>query len=461
MAESNSPTIRAVSWFELFPWLGIVRAFRLAIAARALVLGAVGILLTVVVWGVIGLIFGTDPTTATPTDVDAQVTGWVHPYTVNPWSELARQVPNRPGVLDFLPERSYLPQAGNVAAKQAASGPSSRASGVALPDVAEKQRAPVSIVAQLSAEPGIPVGPVRRCWLLLSAPATNGLSQTAFSLRSIVCVILCGLWGAAVWAFFGAAICRTAAVKLAADEQIGVAAALRFASRKWPSYFSAPLLPVCGVALATILIFILGLIMRSNLGLVLGGILWPLVLVAGFLMAVLLLGLLFGWPLMWAAISVEGTDSFDALSRTYAYVFQRPLRYLFYVVVAAVIGWLGWILVREFAAGVVWLGYWAAGWGCGHDQIDAILSGSNQLSGIGQFGARMIRFWAGCVKILAVGYLFSYFWSAAVAVYFQLRRDINAAETDEVFLDADASEEEPAPTPVAESGPAAGSDAPA
>jgi hypothetical protein len=287
----------------------------------------------------------------------------------------------------------------------------------------------------------------------LSAPATSGLSETGFSLRSIVCVILCGLWGAAVWAFFGGAICRTAAVKLAADEQVGVAAALRYASGKWPSYFFAPLLPVIGVALASVLIFFLGLIMRANAGVALGGmILWPLVLVAGFVMAVLLLGLLFGWPLMWAAISVEGTDSFDALSRTYAYVFQRPLRYLFYVIVAGVVGWLGWILVHEFAAGVVWLGYWAAGWGCGREQIDAILYGGDTLSGVGQFGAWWIHFWAGCVKMLAVGYLFSYFWTASVAVYLQLRRDVDATEIDEVFLDADAAEEEPPLPPAAESG---------
>ena len=91
--------------------------------------------------------------------------------------------------------------------------------------------------------------------------------------------------------------------------------------------------------------------MKANLGLLLGGLLWPLALVAGLLMTLLLLGLLFGWPLMWATISAEGTDSFDALSRSYAYVFQRPLHYLFYIMVAAVIGWLGWLLVRELRRG--------------------------------------------------------------------------------------------------------------
>ena len=92
---------------------------------------------------------------------------------------------------------------------------------------------------------------------------------------------------------------------------------------------------------------------------------WPLVLAGGFVMTVLLFGVLLGWPLMWATISVEGTDSFDALNRTYAYVFQRPLRYFFYVIVAAVIGWLGWFVVENFAASVIWLASWAASWGAG------------------------------------------------------------------------------------------------
>jgi len=395
MAESNSSTIRAVAWSELFPWLSIVRAFRLAIAVRTLILGAMGILLTVSVWGVIGLTFGTDE----------DATRWLQPFTACPWTALTSIVPDQP----------TLPTAIDITAETLGAS-----------------------------------GPVSGPWTLLTSPATEGLSRTGLSLRALACLILCGLWGAAVWAFFGAAICRTAAVRLAADEQIGVGAALRYASRKWPAYFAAPLLPVGGVLLATIAVLVLGWIMQFNPGLVLAGALWWLVLVAGFLMAVLQLGLLSGWPLMWAAISTEGTDSFDALSRSYAYVFQRPLRYLFYIVVAAVIGWLGWLLVKNFAAGVIWLGYWAAGWGCGQDTIASILHPGDELSDVGRIGAGMIRFWTGCVKLLAVGYLFSYFWSASASVYFLLRRDVDATEMDEVFLDADAAEQEAPLSPVAD-----------
>ena len=237
-----------------------------------------------------------------------------------------------------------------------------------------------------------------------------------------------------VWAFFGAVICRNAAVRLAADERIGCVAAMRFAFRKWPGYVAAPLLPIGVVLVGAVVLALLGWLMQCNPGLLVGGLLWPAVIVIGFLMAVLLLFTLSGWPLMWGAISVEGTDSFDALSRSYAYTFQRPMHYLFYVVVAAVVGGLGWILVSNFSAAVVWLGYWGTGWGGADLQ-------SEWIGGAGTAGVWLIHFWVGVAKLLAVGYLFSYFWTASTAIYFQLRHDVDATELDEVFLDADATEE--------------------
>lgn len=395
MIEHDSNTVRAVAWSEVFPWLSLVRVFRLAISLRALLLGAAGILIMATVWGIIGNICGTD----------SPATGWLQPFATCSWKALTEAVPDQPNETLF-------------------------------PSYHESNQGRLAISARRET-----IEPMRTSWALLSAPAWAALSQNNLPARDAAALLLCGLVGVAVWAFFGAAICRMAAVQLAADEQVGWGPALRFACQKWPSYCAAPLLPVGGVLLATIPVLVLGFIMRANFALLLGIFLWPLALVAGLFMALLLLGVLFGWPLMWATISAEGTDSFDALSRTYAYLFQRPLRYLFYVVVAGFLGWLGWLLVQNFAAGVVWMAYWAAGWGSGGEQINLIRTGGEALGGAGSFGAGAIRFWAGCVKLLAVGYLFSYFWTAAVAIYFLLRRDVDATEMDEVFLDADQSEQ--------------------
>src|SRR5262249_12254507 len=71
----------------------------------------------------------------------------------------------------------------------------------------------------------------------------------------------------------------------------------------------------------------------------------------GLIMAVVLVGLV-GWPLMNATISTEGGDSFDALSRSYSYVYQAPWDYLGYGFVATVYG-LGVVVFVGFMASLL------------------------------------------------------------------------------------------------------------
>ena len=290
------------------------------------------------------------------------------------------------------------------------------------------------IVPSSSAPGWQPDDPFLGSWALLSSPLWEA-RRLEFSLPRLACVLLCGLWAVAVWAFFGGAITRIAAVELACEERVGWAAALRHAWGKWVSDCAAPLLPLVGVMFASLPALCLGVLLREQyVGAWLAALLWPLALAGGLLAAILMLGLVFGWPLMWATIGTEGTDSFDALSRSYAYVFGRPLHYLFYAVVAAVLGVLGWVLVSNFAAGVVWATYWAASWGSGAANIGLLLGGEYGASG------QFVGFWVGGVKLLAVGFRFGYFWAAAAAIYLLLRRDVDATELDEVFLDDDAGE---------------------
>lgn len=403
MIEPDGDKIRAIAWTEVFPWLKIIRVFRIAISFRSLLFGAVAILLTTAGWDFIGTLFSTE----SPSE------RWIQsysakPYSECPWNNVTKLVPDCPGFCEQ--------------------------------DHQEHQ--PLSHGFRSD-------NPMFRSWSLLARPTRDGLSQTGLSdmpPRSIAAVILYGLWATAVWAFFGAAICRAAAVRLTVDEKVGLSSAVRFAGRKWASHFAAPLLPVLGFALVAVPIIVLGLIMRAGgFGVLLGGIFWPFALVVGFVMALLLLGILFAWPLMWGAISTEGSDSFDALSRSYAYLMQRPLHYLFYAVVAAFFGWFGWLLASTFASFVIWLAYWSAGWGCGSEQIGNIMNGTCDFGGMGQAGVVLIRFWVGCVKLLAVGYIFSYFWSASTAIYLLLRKDVDNTEMDEVFLE---DQEEPGDLPV-------------
>jgi hypothetical protein len=394
MLERDGGIIRAVAWSEICPWLSIFQTFRLAISFRVLFMAAAAILLTVIGWSFLGKVFWI-------VDKPTQSTEWLKPIAESPLQTITDIVPNDPSVPDTW------------------------------------WRMDVSSVRYNTTEPS---DPVFFPFMFLNLPLLEGILNLNVDLRSVVCLIFCGAWSLAVWAFFGAAICRIASVQMAAGERITWTSALQHASSKFLSYFFAPLIPIFVIALASLPVLVFGFIMKiGGVGIFFSALFWPLLLVAGLVITLVLLGLFFGWPLMWGAISTEGTDSFDALSRSYAYVYQRPLHYLFYSLVAAIFGWLGWLFVRNFASGIIGMTYWAASWGAGEAQIRNVMPGGS-IDGIGSAGAWLIHFWTGCIKVLAVGYLFSFFWVASVAIYYLLRRSVDATEMDEVFLDADEGE---------------------
>src|SRR5918999_659980 len=78
------------------------------------------------------------------------------------------------------------------------------------------------------------------------------------------------------------------------------------------------------------------------------GALFILILAAGFVMTLVLLGTFGGFNLMYPTIAVEGSDSFDAISRSFSYVYARPWRMLLYTLVAIIYGALCYLFVRFF-----------------------------------------------------------------------------------------------------------------
>ena len=189
--------------------------------------------------------------------------------------------------------------------------------------------------------------------------------------------------------------------------------------------------------------------MNLDIGLVWAGAVWLLVLMFGILVGILLLGLLFGWPLMWATISTEGSDAFDALSRSYAYTLQRPLYYLFYAMLAGVLGGLTWLVVLMFGEGVIQLCWWAADWAVFDEQrMSAIAAAadagerpsSELVTPLGEFGAQVVGLANWSLRAVTYSFAYGYFWVCASAFYLLLRREVDHTETDEIYLDDDSYE---------------------
>src|SRR5439155_11298034 len=69
------------------------------------------------------------------------------------------------------------------------------------------------------------------------------------------------LWSLAVWALFGGAITRIAAVQVArTNERVGLTEALRFVWARYKAYFTAPLFPLLFLAVLTVILMIFGLL---------------------------------------------------------------------------------------------------------------------------------------------------------------------------------------------------------
>ena len=100
---------------------------------------------------------------------------------------------------------------------------------------------------------------------------------------------------------------------------------MKFSLGKFGSFVTAPLLPLV-IVLALGRALALGGLIGNLLGGVVLGLLFFIALGLGLAAAFLLVGLSAGGSLMYPTIAVEGSDSFDAVSRSFSYVLNRPWR---------------------------------------------------------------------------------------------------------------------------------------
>jgi hypothetical protein len=281
----------------------------------------------------------------------------------------------------------------------------------------------------------------------------------------------------AIWSLFGGAICRVAALNFARDERISVKAALAFASRKFLGFLTAPLLPVLAVAGIGVCLIVAGLVLAIPWGIggLLGGLFTGLSLLGGFILTLVILGAIGGFGLMWPTIAVEGSDGFDAISRSYSYLFSRPWRAAFYAVVTLVYGSLCYLFARFLVLVVLKsTRYFVGLGGCwthrpgvgdvGAGKVDAIWAAPSfekLFSAVPPFGAaswgdHVGAFLIGIWVMLAVGllcaFLASFFLSGSTVIYYLLRKEVDATDLAEVFV-----EEEPELKPDAATGTPASS----
>ncbi len=235
---------------------------------------------------------------------------------------------------------------------------------------------------------------------------------------------LMAVWAVVVWGIAGGAIARIAVVQAATGGRVGLRSAVRFALGKSASLIGAPLTPLFGVGIFAATCGLFGLLYRIpwGVGPTIAAFLGFVPLLLGLIMALILIGLAMGWPLMHATVAAEGEDAPDALSRSYSYVNQRMARYLAHALVSWIIGTIGLAVAILFAGAVVAL----AGWGVGLGAPDPIPST--------ELADTVRAFWPRLVGVLVHAWVYSYFWSASTLIYLILRRDVDGTPWQDVYL---------------------------
>lgn len=370
-------------WFEL-----LVTSFRLAISPKCLGLSLVGLVITTLAWQGIGL-------------------------ALFPLIGTAEDSPEARAVHDF----------GRVA---------SSTQGHVLADLVPSTLANAwwgnrSVNTPIDPALEVPyrmVEPFRRLFLI-----GRGWASLAYYLGG-------GLASLAVWALFGGAITRFAIVRLSTRDPLSLRDAMRFAVAKWRDFFLGPALKLVGIAMLAFPIIAFGWLLSLDWGVLVGSVLWLGVLLAAGLMAILSLGLMFGWPLMWGTIGAESSDGFDAISRAYGYTMHRPLHYAWYAATAVLLGTAGWLLAWWMTETTINLSYWSISLGCGNErarQLQSLAETGWQGGGsMLEIGANIMGLANRAVQICASAFSYSYFWCATSAMYLLLRRAKDGTPLDEI-----------------------------
>lgn len=276
--------------------------------------------------------------------------------------------------------------------------------------------------------------------------------------------VVVGVWMLVLWSVVAGAISRVYAVRIARDESIGAGQGLAFSIANLRAYLQAPLFVAAAAG------FFLGLAALAGAASAIPGagpfleiVLHPLALVAGLVVLVIALGGIFGFPVMQAALATERNGTLDAISRTFSYVFTKPVAYLVSVVlvtvVAGVISAFGAAFLGIVERAMVFGASWASDPAAPIDAGRAIGAGINvgmqsggvlgwphtdKFDGLPLVWVYVAWAFTALATIVVNGYVLSYFVGGLTDTYFLLRREVDGIDDTEVYVEgAEATLGEP------------------
>ena len=273
--------------------------------------------------------------------------------------------------------------------------------------------------------------------------------------QHLVYAIILIAWILGLYALFGGAIYRMSAIQFARGQKISMFEALGFAREKFFSFFTAPLIPLAAIFFGGVLLMLGGLVGSiPGLGDVLLMLLFFIAIFLGFAIAFMTIGLVAGGAFMYPTIAVEGSDSFDSISRSFSYIFSKPWKTIFYIITSLVYGVLTYLFIRAFVfialSAVHCFTKWGIFGGGGDlgphaDKLDVVWSkpefwnlyssNSEAMTGWQNIWGSGMGFWVWLAASITAAYLISYLATSSTITYYLLRKQVDSTDLDDLYIE--------------------------
>lgn len=269
----------------------------------------------------------------------------------------------------------------------------------------------------------------------------------------------------------GGSICRMSATQVCLGKLTSLKQASRFVAKRWVWYLLTPLMPIL---LAVVLA---GVLMLAGLAFfnlpvldVIGSLIYGLLLLIGFAIALIGFVLIFALLLMPPAMSVEGTDGFDAVSRAFNYVMYRPWQFAGYLVGSMFYLAVVYVIAMALVGSAVWATYTFVDVGAfaGAEAVDVtrydVIAGhadaGDDADAMVDSSAWLVARWLDLLSALVLALMFSVACSMQTQVYVLLRRSADGTPLDDCAQDDEvdpwsspADMVDPAAQAIADAGP--------
>ncbi|MBN1124865.1 MAG: hypothetical protein JXA82_07650 [Sedimentisphaerales bacterium] len=271
----------------------------------------------------------------------------------------------------------------------------------------------------------------------------------AIRFHTLYSLFFFSIW-AVTFCFLGGAICRSVALQHSRHEKPGLIEVLDFSGCRFGSLISGPVLSALTLLFFAFMIYLLGLLLNiPKAGELLLGLGLGLALFFGVLCVLMLVGTTAGGSLMLPVIACEGSDGFDAVSRSLRYVFSQPWWMLFYTLIAGLCGTISYLVARFLlyllliiTYGMVYLGV------VGEPQslsklnriwpqpsfYNFLSSGPAPIGWTEMVSAVVVRITVLFVIGLLASFVISFYFSASTVIYSLMRRKIDGTGLDHVYI---------------------------